>query len=449
MYKIFLFILFLFTSVLSKELSFDETLHLLLTNNKELKAKKLDITKANAILDEISANNYGALNFKETYIKTNHAGYVFSSKLSTRKATFADFGLASYSDYASLNVAPSDLNYPKSVENYETKLTYDIPLFTGFEISNAKDIAQLQIQAQKKKYEYDEKLLSLELLKAYNACVASKEYYKAVEKAKKATSSFVNFANEMYNEGLVTKIDLNQAQVHDLNTNAKLKEAKNRVLLSHSYLSFLIDVEVDDVKDFEDVTLTSLDLKLMQEDAINKREDFKYIDLNTKSLKKDIQIKQSDYFPKIGAHIEYGYSNDELKNLNSEQDFYLASIGLNMKIFDLTREAKIEQSRIEYSKLMLQKEQFKEAIKLEVKENYLNYLSNEEILNEKIKAQILAEDVLLKSEEMYKNNLIKMTDLLAQQAIAQQARAEVIMSKFNLTFTKAKLKLSIGKSLKE
>jgi len=449
MKKILLILLITTLYGIAKDVTFDEALDLLLKNNKELKSKKLDIKQSHAILDEISANNYGALNFKETYTNTNHAGYVFSSKLGSRKATFADFGLGSYTGASSLRTAPSDLNYPEAVESYETKLTYDIPLFSGFELSNAKDIAQLQIQANKVKYEYDEKLLTLELLKAYNACVASKEYEKAVQKAKKATSSFVNYANEMYKEGLVTKIDLSQAQVHDLNINAKLKEAKNKVLLSHSYLSFLIGEEIDNVKNFEDVNIKELNLNNIQEDAINKREDFKYIDLNSQSLKKDIKIKQSDYFPKIGAHIEYGYSNDKLKDFNDTQDFYLATIGLNMKIFDLTREAKIEQSRIKYNKLMLQKEQFKDAIKLEVKENYLNYLSNQEVLSEKIKAQALAEEILIQSEEMYKNNLIKMTDLLTQQANLQKARAEVIMSKFDLTFTKAKLKLSIGKSLKE
>ena len=449
MLKKFILLLIISISTFANEFSFNEVLDLLLKNNKELKSKKLDIKQSNAILDEISANNYGALNFKETYTKTNHAGYVFSSKLSSRKATFADFGLASYSGAGSLTTAPVDLNYPKAVENYETKLTYDIPLFSGFELSNMKEIAQLQVQANKIKYQYDEKLLTLELLKAYNACVASKEYEKAVEKAKKATSSFVNFANEMYKEGLVTKIDLDQATVHDLNTQAKLVEAKNKVLLSHSYLSFLVGVEITDVKSFEEVSITTLDLNYMQDEAINKREDFKYIDLNSQSLKKDIKIKQSNYFPKIGAHLEYGYSNDSLKDINENQDFYLATVGLNMKIFDLTREAKVEQSRIKYNQLMLQKEQFKDAIKLEVKENYLNYLSNQEILTQKIKAQTLAEDILIKSEEMYKNNLIKMTDLLIQQATLQKARAEVIMSKFDLTFTKAKLKLSLGKSLKE
>jgi hypothetical protein len=42
-----------------------------------------------------------------------------------------------------------------------------------------------------------------------------------------------------------------------------------------------------------------------------------------------------------------------------------------------------------------------------------------------------------------------MTDLLTQQASLQKAEAEVIMSKFDLTFIKAKLKLSIGKSLEK
>ncbi|ADG93601.1 outer membrane efflux protein [Arcobacter nitrofigilis DSM 7299] len=446
-----LLVLLLITSIYSfaKEITFDEALHLLLKNNKQLKSKKLDIKQSHAILDEISANNYGALNFKETYTTTNHAGYAFNSKLSSRKATFGDFGLGSYTGPGSIGEAPDDLNYPKSTENYETKITYDIPLFTGFKISNAKDVAQLQVQAKNKKYQYDEKLLTLELLRAYNACVAAKEYLKSTQKAKEVTKSFVNFSNEMFKEGLVTKIDLNEAQVRDLNTNVKLKEAQNKVSLALSYLSFLVGDEITDVKNFEEVKLSNLVLKNIQEEAINKREDYKYIDLNVKSSKKNIKVEQADYYPKINAHVEYGYSDDKLKNFDDTQDFYLAKVQLNMKIFDMTREAKVEQSRINYNKLMLEKEQFKDSIKLEVKQNYLNYLSNEEILVEKIKAQNLAEEVLIKAEDMYKNKLLKMTDLLAQQASLQKAEAEVIMSKFDLTFMKAKLKLSIGKSLKE
>ena len=56
---------------------------------------------------------------------------------------------------------------------------------------------------------------------------------------------------------------------------------------------------------------------------------------------------------------------------------------------------------------------------------------------------------LIQAEEMYKNHLITMNELLMQQANAQKAEAEAILSKYEETIAAAKLKLSIGKSLKD
>ena len=61
----------------------------------------------------------------------------------------------------------------------------------------------------------------------------------------------------------------------------------------------------------------------------------------------------------------------------------------------------------------------------------------------------MAEEVLKQSQEMYKNSLINMTNLPQQQANAQKAEAEAILSKYEETIAAAKLKLSIGKSLKD
>ena len=445
-----LFTLLLLSPIFSKEISFKEALALLLKNNKELQSKKIDIQHAQAYLSEILANNYGKLSLKETYTRTNHAGHVFNSKLSSRKATFRDFGLASYAGAGSLDVAPNDLNYPNSVDNYETKLVYDLPLFTGFELANAKDIAQLQIKANEYRYKYDEKLLSLELLKAYNAAVAAKEYENAVYKAKEATQAFVAYATALFEEGLVTNIDLKQAKVRDYHTNAKLKEASNKYALSLAYLNFLTGgSNITSVRSFHELSFEQRELQVLQNSALNKREDLSFMDLNTQSLKKSIKIEQSNYYPKIGTHLEYGFNNDNLEKFNSEHDFYLATVGIELKLFDFTREAKIEQKRLQYNKLKLQHEYMKEAVTLEVKENSLNLQAKQDILKEKIKAKELALDILKQSEEMYKNHLIKMTDLLIQEANLQQARAQAIMAQYELTLAQAKLKLSIGKSLKE
>ena len=115
-------------------------------------------------------------------------------------------------------------------------------------------MAKLQLLAQSAKYNFDEKALGLEVLKAYNGAVAAKEFIKATSKAKEATSSFVEFAHELYNEGLVTSIDVKQAKVYDMGVDASMIESKNRYDLAISYLRFLTsDKNITDVAEFKNI----------------------------------------------------------------------------------------------------------------------------------------------------------------------------------------------------
>jgi hypothetical protein len=91
----------------------------------------------------------------------------------------------------------------------------------------------------------------------------------------------------------------------------------------------------------------------------------------------------------------------------------------------------------------------KEGIKLEVKNNYLDYKSKTDIYNEKVKARDLSDEILIKSEEMYKNRLINMSNLLLQQSLTQQARAEAILAQYEQSIALGKLILSVGNSLKD
>lgn len=76
-------------------------------------------------------------------------------------------------------------------------------------------------------------------------------------------------------------------------------------------------------------------------------------------------------------------------------------------------------------------------------------MQKKKFLNQKIKAENLAEDILNKSTQMYQNQLMSMNDLLMQQANEQKARAETIFARYEKNFSAAKLKLSIGESLKK
>lgn len=453
-----LFFLCITSSLVGVEIQFEDALAKTLQNNNELKAKKLDIDKSKIELKTTKGYELGSLTFNENIANTNNPLHIFGMKLSAREATFGDFGFNQFDPTLMtpagmptlLKTTPNDLNNPSSRTNFETKLTYELPIFTGYKLQNAKEMSTLQIKANEAKYNFDAKQLSLEVLKAYNGAVASKYFIEATKSANEATESFVYLASEMYKEGFATNIDLQQAQNHHLKVNSMLIESKNQYSLALAYLKFLTnDSQITDVGGFKELLFEDTKLETLQEKALLQREDLKWMEQNTKTMEKKIDFEKSGNYPMIGSHLEYGFNDNQIDNIKSEKDYYVMAVGLEYKIFDgFVTSSNIEKAKIEYAKTKHYLEYMKEGLKLGVEKAYLNTQAKRAILEEKHKGEILASEILEKSKEMYQNQLMTMSDLLLQSANQQKAKAEVILAKYELTLALAELQLSIGNDLK-
>ena len=448
MHKIYLSLL-LTSFTYAQTINFNEAISLTFKNNKDLKKQKLDINLAKLNIEEIDAVSYGKISLEEQINRTNHAGYVFNSKLSSREASFNDFGAIEYTGPNTVTVQPENLNNPKDRNNFNTKLNYDIPLFTGFKLSNQKEILKLQKKANEVKYNLNKRQVSYEVLKAYNSAVIAKEFIQASKKAKESISFVVKSANAFHKEGLVTKIDVKQAQVHNLNINTKYLEAQNKFELALAYLKFLTSKnEIDDVEDLKYIEIEDSDFNNLYKRALENADELKLQDINNKAKKKNIEISKADYYPTIYSHLEYGFNDDKL-TLDSNKDYYNAVIGIKYTIFDNTRDTDVQKSQIEYKKSLLDYEKLQEAIKLELKKFLLDLKSKEKILKEKKETLILVNDIYKQSQLMYKNHLIAMTDLLAQEASLRNTQAELILAKYEKSLALAKINLISGNSFVE
>lgn len=465
-FKAFLFIPLI--SILAFSITFEEALQKTLQNNESLKAKALEIKTNELNLLQVKDKGLGVLEFQENISYSNNPLHVLGMKLSSKEASFSDFGFDQFLSSAALGkivandtsvtstdltnllkTTPNKLNNPDERVNYETKLVYQIPIFTGFRLDSAQQIANFQIEASKAKYTYDTKQLSLEVLKAYNGAVAASYFINAAKKAQEATNSFVHLAKQMYDEGLVTNIDIQQANVYNMEVESLLLEAQNKYLLSLAYLKFLTnDNSIKEVLEFKSMKMNNLSLQSLQVNAIKQRDDLKWMEANIKTIKKKIVLEKSKNYPTIGGHLEYGYNDDTFNNIDNTNDYFTIALGLTYTIFDgNTKATNIEKAKTQYTKTKHYLQYMKNGIKLQVEKAYLTLQTKQSVLEGKIKAQNLANEVLRKSQEMYKNQLIKMSDLLIQQANAQKSRAEVIMAKYETTIAAANLKLSIGNSL--
>lgn len=428
----------------AQTIDFDTALNLSLTNSKDLKKQELNTKQTELNIQELDSISYGKLNFEEQISKTNHSGHVFNSILSSREASFNDFGFAQYTGDA--NVVPNDLNNPDARTNFLTKFSYDVPLFTGFALSKQKEILKLQKKANLIKYNLDKKQLSFEVLKAYNGAVVAKEFIKATNKAKDAINYVVKSANAFHEDGLVTKIDVMQAQVYKLNINSKLIEAQNKLNLSLAYLKFLTSNDkISDVAELKNINTLVTKKDDLYQKALDTRGEIKMQSYAKDAMKKNIEVNNASYYPNIYSHLEYGF-NDNTLSIDKDKDYYIAMLGLNYSLFDNTRDIKKQKSKVSYQKTSLDLEKLKDAIKLELEKSILDLKSKKRILKEKNEAKNLAQEVFDQSTLMYKNQLIPMTNLLEQEANLRKNEAELIVAKYENSLAQAKLALVLGEN---
>jgi outer membrane protein TolC len=441
-------IILLISGIYAKEYSFEEILKLTLKNNRELKAKEVDIEISKLELQKAKSMDFGSLDLKQSFSYTDNAMYSFANTLSNREASFKNFGFSEFDSTNPnlLSTEPKDLNYPDSTKNFDTSINYSLNLFSGFQMSNIKEMAKLKLKISEVALQSDIDRLSFELLRAYNQSVANREMILALKKAKEASESSLSLSIALYEEGMVTKIDILEAKDRLAQIEAKLMEAISNFEISISYLKFLSSEDsIDSVNGFWYLSYQYRDLKSMQDIAIENRIDLQIANLNREILDKKSDFDRGEFLPKINLNLSYGFSDSSLQ---LKEDYYL--IGTNMT-YNLSRggadRTQYEISRVNLQKINLQIEQLKRKIALDVESRYLNLTTLEKMIEQKSKSIELSTEVLQKSQEMYKNGLVSMSDLLLRESDLLRARAEYIKVIYGYTLAIANLKLAIGEKI--
>ncbi|WP_294880935.1 TolC family protein, partial [Sulfurimonas sp. RIFOXYB12_FULL_35_9] len=239
---IFIFIgLYLNIALLSaaESLNLEQALEMLKSQNLEIKNASTEIDAALQDAKIASGNHYGKLDIIQDIVKSDDAGNVFGFKLSSREADFGDFGakefmdnfLAGNPDY---KTPPHDLNYPDSRKYFQSKLNYEIPLFTGFKISSYEDIMNsvTKIKKLEKSKVVNEKIY--ETRKSFYDMALLEDSIVNLNIILKNIDILENMTKEMIEVGYAKKIDLLEVEAKKGNVERLIAQMEsNKELLYH------------------------------------------------------------------------------------------------------------------------------------------------------------------------------------------------------------------------
>lgn len=441
MYKIILLFFSLIFYAHCHVIDFKSALELTLQNNKQIKQAQLNIKNTQLDKKSIHSSFLGNLYISHDITRTNHSGHVFNSKLSSREASFNDFGFAQMNQ--GIQTQPVNLNYPEARTHHQSKIAYDVNLFNGFKTMTQKEMLQLKQQTQQLHLNATKKELSLEVFQIYNQAVMAKAFLHSIKKAQNSIQALLKLSETMYQEGLVTSLDVQEVSVQQLKIQTQYTQTHNQFKQAIRLLQFLTSNEnISDVKVFAlfETTQNHTSFEQLYSQALQHKESIAMQELNIQAMKKSVKLERGNYYPSIYSHLEYGF-NDEHTTLNETKDYYLATIGIKVDLFHPSRSFEYEKAKVALQQTQLQFQDQKDALKLQLGNALDDIQSKESVLKQQEKAFSLAQHIYEKSKKMYENRLIAISTLLEKEASLRQSEALLLQSIYEHALAQARLTL--------
>ena len=415
-----------------KSLTLSEALEVLQTQNLEIKAATLEAKAAKEKVKTVSGKNWGKLELIQDVVRSNDAGNVFGFKLTSREAEFGDFGFKDFlqplggaiygasqgqppQDMSSiLKVRPKDLNYPGARNFFQTKLKYELPLFTGFKLSSYEEIMNSVSKLKSLDKEKVEKEKRYQLIKSFydmgtlQASIQQmKIVYHNIEILEKTTK-------EMIEAGYAKKIDLLEVEAKKANVERFLSQMEANKKLLYHFISFLLNQKVSKITPPSSVVpMPSYSDKYILEHNL----DIKKATTGLHITQKMIDVAQADYYPMIGAFAEVATADNSFFGDANDHKAYTVGARLSWNLFNGgIDKAKIEKAKIEKLKTAAQVSLAKKGILLQVAKIRTQIESLDSDIASLNKELELAKAIYKNYEGRYKEQLASMSDVIIKQS---------------------------------
>ena len=398
----------------------EEALSILKNNNLEIKAADMDVLSAQKEEETVSGMNWGKLDFVQDFARSNDAGNVFGFKLTSREATFGDFGFGAtnmpqdQTDPAYLTTPPNTLNYPDDKNFFQSKLRYEVPLFTGFALSYYSKImeAMTKMKSLEKDAVLNEKIYQLR--KSYYDMKLLNDSIKNLTTILNNIERLEDTTQNMIDVGYAKKIDLLEVKAKKGNVTRLLMHMNSNKKLLYHYISFLLNEKVSQIT----TPSSDVEVSLMSDDEIlTSNLDIQKASIGLSIRKNMLNTSQAAYYPTIGAFGEVATADDAFLGDASDHKAYTVGARLTWNLFNGGIDsAKIEKSKIEHMKMLSLVELAKHGIALKLAKIRTEIATADEEIESLEKELDLASAIYENYEGRYKEKLSSMNDVIIKQS---------------------------------
>lgn len=398
-----------------ENLDINQAISILKNNNLELKISHFNEQMKSYEAVAAKGNHYGKLDLSVSGMRSNDAGNVFGFKLQSREAAFGDFGIAELTGTpGDFYIEPQALNYPEARNNYLTKISYILPLYTGGKLSEYGRITD----ALHRMSQWDtQKLINEKIFqtkKAFYDISLVDNYILNLSKIMNNISQLELIVKSMLKEGYAQDTDLLEVQARKAETESMYNQAKLNKDLAYQFLSFLLNTEVSSIKKVNDMApIPDVDSAEVEHHNI----DIQKALLGLKISEMAMEVEKANYLPTVGAFGEFGSADDKMWNEFRDKDSYTVGIQLKWNVFNGGIDAaNLEKAKVNHLKVQNEVSLAKSGIALKVKKLETEILSKNADVKSYQKQLRFARKVYENYRSRYKEGIVSISDVLMKQS---------------------------------
>ena len=419
-----------------KELTLKEAIRYALENKADAEKARLEVTKANYKIQEVRANALPNISAS--------GGMVYNPKLQATYIDGSTFGIPG-GDPLKMEMGQ------KWSANAEAKLTqvlFNQSVFMG--LKAARTTREFYMLNQ----QLTENDIIEKVAKAYYQVYQTRQTLENIESNLALTEKTANVVKGLNQSGLSKKIDLDRTTVAVNNLKSARQQALNGLQLSENALKYMIGMPMN-----ESITLPKEGFEANYDLAFDKGNTNNRIELQVLEKQKqlldiNVKVQRAALYPSLALQATYGYLSMGPKTpiFYGEKDkvygsdYSAITLGLNIPIFSgFGTRAKIRQAQIESQALEATLKDTRLAMDL-AHENARSQLTNNLLTIDSQKENVkLAEEVLLNTQNNYRQGLASLTDLLEAERSLSDAKNNYTTALLDYKLAEIELLKSQGK----
>jgi outer membrane protein TolC len=415
-------------------MSLRDAVHLAINQNKSIEASGAARKAAEARIAEARGGNLPKVNYSESWARSDNPVFVFSSLLTQHQ-------------FGEQNFQISPLNRPDFLNNFQSQVTADQPLYDAGQTKHAVRSAELTKDITSEDGRRTQMEVIARVIRTYYDALLSAEQLNATSQAMRSAQADLERAQAVRSAGMSTDVDVLSIRVHLASVLEQQIRRAADLDVARAALNDALGMPLDTTHTLT-TALTPLNLPEglvadYERNALSERPEARQVKLATSLAENQAAKARNNLLPQVGVHA--AFEADRQRFYDRGGSNWLVSIGLRWNLFNgFSDKARIEESKFVLRQSEAEQERTGSAIRLQVRRAYADLRAADQRI-EVAKASVAeAEESLRITQNRYETGLSNVTDLLRTETAVLEARTRHLVSIHDQRIAAAMLELAAG-----